>query len=60
MLRQTSSTDPSVEAALKAITPLNRIGRPEEVAALIGWLLSDGSSYITGTTQIIDGGTYSQ
>jgi NAD(P)-dependent dehydrogenase (short-subunit alcohol dehydrogenase family) len=33
-----------------------RKGRPEEVAALIGWLLCDGSQYITGTVQIIDGG----
>ncbi|KAF2114019.1 hypothetical protein BDV96DRAFT_495113 [Lophiotrema nucula] len=33
-----------------------RKGRPEEVAALISWLLCDGSQYITGTVQIIDGG----
>ncbi|KAK7192094.1 hypothetical protein DPSP01_003952 [Paraphaeosphaeria sporulosa] len=33
-----------------------RKGRPEEVAALICWLLCDGSQYITGTVQIIDGG----
>ncbi|KAF2660286.1 NAD(P)-binding protein [Lophiostoma macrostomum CBS 122681] len=33
-----------------------RKGRPEEVAALIVWLLCDGSQYITGTVQIIDGG----
>ena len=33
-----------------------RKGRPEEVAALITWLLCDGSQYITGTVQIIDGG----
>ncbi|KAF2019821.1 NAD(P)-binding protein [Aaosphaeria arxii CBS 175.79] len=33
-----------------------RKGQPEEVAALIAWLLCDGSQYITGTVQIIDGG----
>ncbi|KAF2677473.1 NAD(P)-binding protein [Lentithecium fluviatile CBS 122367] len=33
-----------------------RKGRPEEVAALIVWLLCDASQYITGTVQIIDGG----
>jgi NAD(P)-dependent dehydrogenase (short-subunit alcohol dehydrogenase family) len=33
-----------------------RKGQPEEVAALISWLMCDGSQYITGTTQIIDGG----
>lgn len=30
-----------------------RKGRPEEVAALIVWLMCDGSQYITGTVQII-------
>ncbi|KAF2715474.1 3-oxoacyl-reductase [Pleomassaria siparia CBS 279.74] len=33
-----------------------RKGHAEEVAALILWLLCDGSQYITGTVQIIDGG----
>ncbi|KAH7113310.1 hypothetical protein B0J11DRAFT_511536 [Dendryphion nanum] len=33
-----------------------RKGRPEEVAALIAWLMCDASKYITGTVQIIDGG----
>jgi NAD(P)-dependent dehydrogenase (short-subunit alcohol dehydrogenase family) len=33
-----------------------RKGRAEEVAALIVWLMCDGSQYITGTVQIIDGG----
>ena len=33
-----------------------RKGRPEEVAALIVWLMCDASKYITGTVQIIDGG----
>ncbi|KAF2493019.1 3-alpha--hydroxysteroid dehydrogenase [Lophium mytilinum] len=36
--------------------PIKRKGQPEEVASLISWLLCDGSTYITGTVQIIDGG----
>lgn len=36
--------------------PLQRDGKPEEVAELIVWLLSEKSSYITGTVQSIDGG----
>ena len=36
--------------------PLGREGNPEEVAELIAWLLSDSSSYITGTVQVVDGG----
>jgi NAD(P)-dependent dehydrogenase (short-subunit alcohol dehydrogenase family) len=33
-----------------------RRGTPQEVGALIAWLLCDDSQYITGTVQIIDGG----
>ena len=35
---------------------IKREGKPEEVAALIAWLLSPMSMYITGTVQTIDGG----
>ena len=37
--------------------PLGRIGQPEEVAALVKFLASDQSIYITGTTISIDGGS---
>jgi citronellol/citronellal dehydrogenase len=36
--------------------PLGRLGRPEEVAALIAFLASDGGAYVTGTTIVVDGG----
>ena len=35
---------------------IQRLGRPEEVAAAIAFLLSDDASYITGTTLHVDGG----
>ncbi len=36
--------------------PLNRFGRPEEVARVVRFLVSDESNYITGQTIVIDGG----
>jgi citronellol/citronellal dehydrogenase len=36
--------------------PMRRAGTPEEVAATIAFLASDGGGYITGTTVVVDGG----
>ena len=36
--------------------PVGRLGRPEEVAALVSYLVSDDAGYITGTTLDINGG----
>lgn len=38
------------------LTPLKRIGKPEEIASTVEFLLSDGASYITGTDIRVDGG----
>ena len=37
--------------------PLGRLGEPEEVAALIAFLATDGGAYVTGTTIVVDGGS---
>jgi 3-oxoacyl-[acyl-carrier protein] reductase len=36
--------------------PLGRIGKPEELAALVTFLASEQASYISGTTIQVDGG----
>ena len=46
------------EASLKAQIPARRFGKPEEVAALVGFLASPDSSYITGQVISINGGLY--
>jgi len=45
-----------VRAAFVARQPMGRLGRPEEVAALAVYLVSDESSFTTGQTHIVDGG----
>jgi 3-oxoacyl-[acyl-carrier protein] reductase len=47
------------EEALRATIPAGRFGQPDEVAALVGFLASDGAAYITGEVISINGGIYS-
>ena len=44
---------------LMKLVPMNRFGRPEEVAALVSFLCSEEAAYITGEVININGGLYS-
>ncbi|MES2967592.1 MAG: SDR family NAD(P)-dependent oxidoreductase [Pseudomonadota bacterium] len=51
-------TDPERMAA--RATPLHRAGTPDEVAAVVAFLASDGASYVNGATIVVDGGNILQ
>jgi NAD(P)-dependent dehydrogenase (short-subunit alcohol dehydrogenase family) len=48
------------EAAIAARIPLQRLGEPDDVAAMALVLASDASSWITGQVLVVDGGTTNQ
>jgi len=48
--------DPKTVEALLAQVPMRRMGAPEEVSNLVLFLVSDESSYMTGSTVVVDGG----
>ena len=36
--------------------PIGRTGEPSDIAAVVSWLMSDDSEWVTGTAQVVDGG----
>jgi 3-oxoacyl-[acyl-carrier protein] reductase len=51
-----AATAPEVLAHITSLIPMGRVGRAEEVAALVSWLCSDECSFSTGAVYDISGG----
>jgi len=52
----TDEMPPEWHSAMQATVPLGRLGTPEEVAAVVGFLASEAAGYVTGAVVPVDGG----
>ena len=57
-LIETDMVDESVTERALPFIPMKRVGKPEEVAATVGFLISDDAAYITRSVIEIDGGLH--
>lgn len=56
MIRTANVTEEMLQETAKTL-PMKRFAQPEEIANAIAFLLSNASSYITGTEMVVDGGS---
>ena len=55
-----TSANPDLEAWMKKVQPMGRLGTAEEVAEAVVWLCSDRASFTTGHALLMDGGLVAQ
>lgn len=50
------NSSPEMKEVIDAMTPMGRMGSPEEVAEAVVWLCSPAASFVTGHAMVVDGG----
>lgn len=55
-LRVDAKVQARVDMAIQELTPLRRMGTPQEIADVVAFLVSDAAAYMTGQTLEVDGG----
>jgi NAD(P)-dependent dehydrogenase (short-subunit alcohol dehydrogenase family) len=60
MVEGFSGGDARIEEAMAAVSPMNRLAEPEEIARTVVWLCSDEASFVNGHSLAVDGGAVIQ
>jgi 2-hydroxycyclohexanecarboxyl-CoA dehydrogenase len=56
LLAEVAGDNPKLVESLKRAIPLGRLGQPDDVAGIVGFLTSERAGYITGQTISVSGG----
>jgi NAD(P)-dependent dehydrogenase (short-subunit alcohol dehydrogenase family) len=56
LARQETEQAARIEEEMRHLHPIGRVGRPEEVASAVAYLLSDDAGFISGAILLVDGG----
>jgi glucose 1-dehydrogenase len=59
-INQVTMKDPALMTRLNAAIPLGRMATTDEISRVVAFLASDGASYLTATTIVVDGGMMQQ
>lgn len=60
MTQSVFDSNAKIKEQIISMHPIGRIGKPEEIANAVVWLLSDKASFVTGHTLLVDGGLVSR
>jgi NAD(P)-dependent dehydrogenase (short-subunit alcohol dehydrogenase family) len=59
-IERTQQESPNYAGTWAPVTPMRRVGKPEDIARMVAFLARDDSDFVTGQTIYVDGGLFSQ